>query len=479
MSGRPCYYDHAGHFLPFLSRAVTFNYGAGMRPRLLPLALLLCASIASAQIGLPAVRMPQLPGAGLPAVPQLGLTLDPDKSAAQLATEVDPRELSQLRSLRIRALLRRHGDVLETDPHGALMVRGEVLALAPQPQSLEAAAAAGFSVRREWTLPTLGLKVVVLHVSSGTARALKRLQSLDPDGAYDFNHVYTDSGGWGSAAVRHAPAPAEPPAAAGSGAGEAGEAALGVGLIDSGVASDHEVFAGVIIRQHGCTDQPLPAGHGTAVASLLVGHAAALHGAAPGATLFAADVFCGQPTGGAVDAVAEAFEWLLRQRVAVINVSLVGPPNRVLESVVRNALARGHLIVAAVGNDGPAAPPLYPAAWPGVLGVTAVDAHQRVLVEAERGPQVKFAAPGADLAAAALPRGYALVRGTSFAAPIVAGLLARELLAPDIAAAQAAVTTLAQRALDLGLPGPDPVYGYGLVGAELRDQPALAAARAH
>ena len=95
------------------------------------------------------------------------------------------------------------------------------------------------------------------------------------------------------------------------------------------------------------------------------------------------------------------------------------------------------------------------------------------------GPQVKFAAPGADLAAAALPHGYALVRGTSFAAPIVAGLLARELPAPDIAAAQAAVATLAQRALDLGSPGLDPVYGYGLVGAELRNQPALAAARGH
>lgn len=445
----------------------------GMRTRVLPLSLLLCASLANAQIGLPSVRVPQLPGGGLPAVPQLGLTVDPDKSAAQLATEVDPRELSRLRSLRIRALLRRHADVLEADPNGAPMVRGEVLLLAPQPQSLQAAAAAGFSVRREWTLPALGVKVVVLQVSSGTARALKRLQSLDPQGTYDFNHVYTHSGASRSEGSAAQPAPTGPAAHA------TGEGALRVGLIDSGVARDHEVFAGLVIHQHGCADQPVPAEHGTAVASLLVGRAAALHGAAPGATLFAADVFCGQPGGGAVDAVAEAFEWLLQQRVAVINVSLVGPPNRVLESVVRTALARGHLIVAAVGNDGPAAPPLYPAAWPGVVGVTAVDAHQRVLVEAERGPQVKFAAPGADLAAAALPRGYALVRGTSFAAPIVAGLLARELPQPDTAAAQAAVTALAQRALDLGSPGLDPVYGYGLVGAELRNQPALAALRAH
>jgi subtilisin family serine protease len=111
--------------------------------------------------------------------------------------------------------------------------------------------------------------------------------------------------------------------------------------------------------------------------------------------------------------------------------------------------------------------------------VTAVDARQQVLVEAQRGAQVKFAAPGADMAAARPHQAYALVRGTSFASPIVAGLLALELHTPDQAAAQQAVATLARRALDLGAPGLDPVYGYGLVGADLRRQPALAHLGAH
>ena len=57
----------------------------------------------------------------------------------------------------------------------------------------------------------------------------------------------------------------------------------------------------------------------------------------------------------------------------------------------------GFVIVAAVGNDGPAAPPLYPASYARVVGVTAVDAHRRVLIEAARGPQVMFASPGADM----------------------------------------------------------------------------------
>ena len=428
---------------------------------LLGLLLLTCAALAQAQVGLPQLRLPQLPG-NLPELPAT-LPLDTDKSAALLAREGAVARLAELRALRIRELLRRHRDVLEADPHGQPIVRGEVLALSPSEAALQAAAAAGFVVLRERALDEAAVRVVVLHASGTTARALTRLQRLDPAGVYDFNHVYTEGG----VSVARDPAPA-------AGAAESpGQPQVRVGLIDSGVDATHEVFAGVPLHQHGCT-APHPAAHGTAVASLLVGRGAALRGAAPGATLYAADVFCGLPTGGAVEAAAEALGWLLHEEVPVINVSLVGPPNRLLEALVRTVVARGILIVAAVGNDGPAAPPLYPAAWPGVIGVTAVDARLHVLLEAGRGPQVRFAAPGADLAAARLAGGYELVRGTSFAAPLVAGLLALRLPHPDVALAQQAVTALAQLAVDLGAAGVDPVYGYGLVGAELRRQPALA-----
>lgn len=430
--------------------------------------LLLFAASATGQVTLPPVRLPQLPPATLPDLPATSVPLDVGKSAAALAGEVDPRRLRELRVLRIGELLRRHRDVLEADPHGAPVVRGEVLALAPSAAALQAARDAGFTVLREESLGDSGPRVVVLHVTGKTARALVRLEALDPNGVYDFNHVYADSG----VALGSAPVPAGPPP--GSTRHQDDErGAVRVGLIDSGVDVTHEVFSGIDIVRHGCA-AAVPAEHGTAVASLMVGRASALHGAAPGSALYAADVFCGLPTGGAVDTVAEALGWLLEERVPVINVSLVGPPNRLLERVVSEVLARGHLIVAAVGNDGPAAPPLYPAAWPGVIGVTAVDARQRVLVEAERGPQVKFAAPGADMAAAAPRQGYVLVRGTSFASPIVAGLLALELPSTEGAAAQRAVAALAARALHQGAAGLDPVYGYGVVGQELRRQPALA-----
>jgi hypothetical protein len=91
---------------------------------------------------------------------------------------------------------------------------------------------------------------------------------------------------------------------------------------------------------------------------------------------------------------------MARERVPVVNLSLVGPPNTLLENVTRAMVARGYLLVAAVGNDGPAAKPLYPAAYPGVIGVTGVDERRRVLLEACRGPQVDFAAPGSAMVAA-------------------------------------------------------------------------------
>jgi subtilisin family serine protease len=202
------------------------------------------------------------------------------------------------------------------------------------------------------------------------------------------------------------------------------------------------------------------------VASLLAGSAANFRGAAPHAELYVADVYCGSPTGGAIDAVAAAFGWMARERVPVINVSLVGPRNALLERAVRALVSRGFVVVAAVGNDGPASPPLFPAAYDGVVAVTAVDARHKVLLEACRGKHVRLAAPGADISAALAgsPESYVVVRGTSFAAPIVAGMLTRDVRAPDPAAAERAIAALTAQAVDLGSRGRDDVYGAGFVG---------------
>ena len=440
---------------------------------LLPL-ILAQSPMAEAQVALPNVRLPNVSGGVLPGT---GLPLNGDRTLSALSNDLDPRRLTDLRRLHLLDLVRRNPREIETDPNGAPILRGEVVAFSPSDAALEKARAAGFVVVRERVLEGLDARVVVLKVPGGTAtrRALRQLKGLDPEGAYDFNHLYTDSGEVG----------AGKDASTGSGAGTSSgtdtSSGVGtkVGLIDGGIDTSHDVFRDIVIHQHGCSGPPVPEAHGTAVASLMIGRSSRFHGAAPGSELYAADVYCGLPTGGAVDAVAEALSWLVREHVPVINVSLVGPPNVTLENVVRLVIARGYLVVAAVGNDGPAAPPLYPASYPDVVGVTAVDARERALLEACRGRQVKFAAPGADMSAANPAQSFAAVRGTSFASPIVAGLLAEAIHEPDKAAAQRAVADLAARAVDLGAPGPDPVYGFGLVGGDLHPEIALVGSRSN
>ncbi|MES2583717.1 MAG: S8 family serine peptidase [Pseudomonadota bacterium] len=361
--------------------------------------------------------------------------------------------LQQLRATMVRELLHRHADVLEVDPMGEPARRQELLWVSPTTPALKSALALGFVVLREHDLPELGLRDVVLRPPTGmaTAQALAQLRALAPDVEADFNHVYTRSGDAvaGGASPRAAsPTPRR------------------IGLIDGGVDRQHAALRGATVHVLGCGAVPHPSTHGTAVASLLVGRETAFAGSADGTTLFAADIYCGQPADGAAEAIALALAWMVRQNVAVVNISLVGPANRLVERAVQAMVHKGFLLVAAVGNDGPAAPPLYPAAYTGVVGVTAVSQQRKSLPEAAQGPHVMFAALGAGVAVAEPGGGYVLARGTSFAAPRVAALLALSLVAPDPHAASLALARLITSAVDLGVVGRDPVFGYGLVGAQ-------------
>lgn len=426
-------------------------------------AALACTSPAGAQLigggnlGGPLGGLPErLPQVGVP--PVIG-----DLAGTVGATTGDA--LTDVRRLAAQQLIRRHPEAVEADDRGAPVVRGRVLALAPSDAALAAARRAGFSVGPQISAPELGLESVTLIPPAGMSarQAVRRLRALDPQGQYDFDHIYQEGG--------ETSGPAAP-------AGGAGGGQIRVGLVDGSVASGHPALRGVRLTQQAFA----PGGakvtaHATAVASLLAGSGGAFHGAAPSAAVLVADVYGPTPTGGSATAIARGLAWLAQSRVGVINISLVGPPNLVLAAAVRGLAARGVLLVAAAGNDGPAAPPLYPAAYPGVVAVTGVDARRRVLPEAARGPYVAFAAPGAQLAAAAPEGGFVAVRGTSFAAPFVAGALAADLPAPDPAAAAAALRRLAARAQDLGAPGRDPVFGFGLVGFDQRVDPARVGAR--
>jgi len=432
----------------------------------------LLAALTMAVLGGPAAAQIGLPGGiggGLPQTPGLpggtpGLPVDPGSLQGMTRGRLE-RELAV--PSRLQELIRRSDGALEADPEGWPVVRGELVAVDLSPEGRRRALDAGFVVVREERLAALDMTTVVLTPPRGLSlrRAVARLRQLDPGGSYAFNHVHAPAGELAEAGSGPTALPAT----------QGGRERMG--LIDTGVDERHPAVAGARIVQRGFAGPARAAPHGTAVASLMVGQAGAFAGAAPGGDLYVADVYGGSAAGGSATGLAQALAWMAENEVPVVNVSLVGPRNAVVEAAVRRAGGRGMLIVAAVGNDGPSAPPLYPAAYPEVVGVTAINGRGRVLPESGRGPQVDFAAPGADMAAAGPGQGYVNVRGSSFAAPLVAGLLSQRMERPSRGGAEAALGEMATLAVDAGARGPDPIYGRGVLATDRRVAPEVVGAR--
>jgi hypothetical protein len=349
------------------------------------------------------------PGAGEAVAPTLNTVAGLPERLAQAS----PGTLLELRKLRLRELIRQYPRELESDGSGQPVRRGVIVIIDPDQPSLQLAARAGFRIVADDRDAELGIRSVTLAVPRNLpARdALKRLRQVAPRLQADFDHLYEPAGG------ELLPFAATIAASQSAGSGPR------IGIVDGGVAS-HPAMSGASIEQNGFAGRPQPTGHGTAVASLIVGNQGPFHGAAQGAFLFVADVYGGSRAAGSASAIVRALGWLASKHPQVVNISLVGPQNRVLQRAVQALRARGVSVVAAVGNDGPAAPPQFPASYPGVVSVTGVDAHGRALPEAGRASHLDFAAPGSEMAAALPGQGYAKVRGTSFAAPLATARLA-------------------------------------------------------
>lgn len=344
----------------------------------------------------------------------------------------------------------------EQDDHGHRVVRGVVLAVELSDKGRDAADDAGFDIEADEQFAPLGLKATRLTPPDGMSAvaALKVLRDADPHGRYDYLHIYDPTGG---------PAKAAKASAALLSPVRRGD--VKIGMIDAGIDQLHPAFRSAEIsatNTAGKSRSPRPTAHGTAVASLLIGDDSGFSGALPGATLYAADAFAGSETGGAADDIARAISWMVEKNVPVINISIAGPKNALLEAAVRAAIQRGHVIVAAVGNDGPSVDVKFPAAYDGVVAVTSVDERKRVQIDANRGPAVAFAARGVDVRVADVSGGYGVATGTSYASPIVAARFAELLGKPDVTLAASARAQLQTTARSpSGKVGP--VYGWGIL----------------
>lgn len=342
-------------------------------------------------------------------------------------------------------------DGIDTDREGFRYRAHEFVAIDLQPTELAELRRRGIEVVRS---SRLGALTGTLYLLRGPASAndqdlLGQIDDVADPGALSLNHLFDST----SARVRtqgKAPPVARP------------ACGCRIGLIDTGVASSLPAFRHVQVEQRAFNAAaPVPQLHGTAIGHLFAGTAAK-----PGARtrIHVADIFAGpRGTAGSTYALVQALDWMAAQGVPVINVSLAGPRNAVVAASIDRLTSKGHVIVAAAGNDGPAAPPVFPGAYTGVIAVTAVDQRRQIYRYANRGSYVDFAARGVNVPSMD-PKGLRTsTTGTSFAAPVIAARLAAALTRPNVAAAKAAVAALEASATDLGAPGRDATFGQGLV----------------
>lgn len=330
----------------------------------------------------------------------------------------------------------------------------EIVALAPDSAAagrlIGGAQARGYQVKRQDSLGGLGLQQVVFRVPQGRtpAAAIAELEALEAGTTAGVNHAYR---------LQAAP----------TGRRYAGEmlhwapggcpSRMPIGMIDGAVDLQAPSLQGAQIAQTDFTGgRPTAMQHGTAVAEILAGP-----GRLTGARLYNAAVISergsrDEATG--VDTLLRALDWLSESGVRLVNMSLAGPYNKILDRGIQAADRKGMTIIAAAGNTGAEAPPRYPAAFPQTIAVTALDAAMRPYDKAPRGNHIDFAAPGVDIFLTLEGQGQYL-SGTSLAAPYVTAMIAGT---GSGGSAETLRSRMARSARDLGASGKDPVFGYGL-----------------
>jgi subtilisin family serine protease len=157
---------------------------------------------------------------------------------------------------------------------------------------------------------------------------------------------------------------------------------------------------------------------------------------------------------------------MLEQEVAVINMSLAGPDNNILERVISAATDKGAFIVAAAGNEGPAAATVYPAGYENVIAVSAIDKRKQPYRWSNRGDYIDYTALGVNVLSAQPQQSLGKESGTSMAAPMVSAALAClwfEHKKHNTLNRATVLNQLLDQAVDLGPKGRDPIFGVGAI----------------
>jgi hypothetical protein len=239
-----------------------------------------------------------------------------------------------------------------------------------------------------------------------------------------------------------------------------------VAVIDSQIDGRHLELAGAVVDEFDAIgNHDKPHVHGTGMAGAIAAHRR-LIGVAPGVRLLAIHAFSSNGTDSAEATSAHilmGIDWAIRKGAKIINMSFAGPDDPMLQLALQKAHDKGVVLIAAAGNMGPKSPPLYPAADPNVIAVTATDAKDQLLAQANQGGYVAVAAPGVDILEPAPNGGYQVTTGTSVAAAHVSGIAAL-LLDHDPTLDAAAIRDILTSSAKHHAPkGRDDQFGWGVV----------------
>src|SRR5712671_3288096 len=239
-----------------------------------------------------------------------------------------------------------------------------------------------------------------------------------------------------------------------------------VAVVDSAIDVNHPDLAGAFVEQFDAIGRrEKPHFHGTGMVGAIAAHHR-LMGIAPEARILAIQAFSGttrQSPEATTKQILAGLDWAVRKGARVINMSFAGPYDPMLALAMKNAHAKGVVLIAASGNLGPKSPPLYPAADPNVIAVTAVDESDRLFAQAVRGPHVAIAAPGVDVMVPAPDETYQLTTGTSVAAAHVSGVAALLIERHPNVDAATILEVLTSSAQKLNPKGRDDQFGWGLI----------------
>tara|TARA_Y100000034_G_scaffold135684_1_gene208616 strand:- start:788 stop:2074 length:1287 start_codon:yes stop_codon:yes gene_type:complete len=389
--------------------------------------------------------------------------------------QLEPRITSQVESIRKHELIDDATAIVTSLPK-----RLEILNQLQAPAFVEVDVEHGFrAVERQWIMlaneqhqekllqigaqiivtkqyTSLGLSLVrfVVPTNYDSKAHLQRLLSLDDAALLDRNHIYqAQNGSQQDASTKKLTAMCD--------------WSVKIGMIDSAIDTTHPGFSNTQIKTQSflANDLVSPDLHGTAVAGVLVGKYGQLMPLLTEATLYSAAVFYQQSDlsqGATLAAIVEALNWLVANEVPVINMSFTGPDNAILAAAINATAAKQVTLVAAAGNEGPAALPLYPAAYQHVIAVTALDSQNRIYRWSNRGDYIDFAALGVNVMTLKAGGDLGRESGTSIAAPRISAAAACLAAKPNTTPKNI-YHALQQQANDLGEVGKDAVFGHGVI----------------